>query len=511
MNLEKQQTADLNDRLYEGYYLIQSYQLEDIQAHLDQLAADLPTFDPTDRDYAFAIHCTLSSCFNFIFGKTGQAFEQLAEALQAAKKVRSNKMLTMIYTSLSWHYFLVGAEKNCLAFLNISKQLNEHNKHPLRYISDQFNLAGINMRKHNFNKAIEDLTEILALTEKHGYDSIGLIARNNLLRLKFPYEPMEVIEPQLLALAADAKQGNAFVQAAILDTFGEFYQLNNRWDLAFEQYSLSSNLLRELQAGPIETEAYFHAGNAALRLQNFDEAEKYLNMALDVAIEHDIFMILPECYKALGDLYSETNKENLAIDNYLMHHNMEKKRKNQDFLVGDLEPRGTSDDPELVTDKLLSRIGSDPVTGLLDRTKFLHTLRQLRPALPQRYVVINFRLNDGQDYKPRSITKVLGALGASISAELTENQLACRYTKNDMIIFCPDLDIVDTEALARSIIDSFNNSPDLLIEPWVSALLDIGLIQNKPEHKRAIDTILNLELEMFKDAPVQGGTIKCFL
>lgn len=488
---------------------------DEITAYVDELNNYSSDPDPEVGVFAQTASCALRAIRELSYGTINSTFDEFVKVIILLPKCNDPLIRAMFLKTIGDFYSIFGVFDIALQSFESSDQIATENGFDFLHIADLIAISAIYAGQKQYSKADKLMSDRTQIKNHQGFNWFEIGLMNNTVYTSIPFKPLDQLEGLLLDLIAKDVVGQKNYIAQILDTYGELLEFHGENERALAIYQKAYDSIDTAKNQFDMVNIMFHLSNALMSEERFDDAKVVLSRAEQIVTKVVLYHFLPELHRQLAKYHNALKNESLAIHHHILYHLYTTEERNAPISLPDLldtliEPASNSLDVELTRMDVRAQF-YDPQTGLWDRFLFLSIgFRLVTGKKLTDFCMICFKLNEGTQFKPRSVGKVLKILGDGIRDRIGEDDIAARYSKDSVLILIAQNDVNEAYLITKTILDQFLISAHAEVEPWIASLLDIGITRGADDERYLLQVIERLNVEMFKNKPASGGMIMTF-
>ena len=242
-------------------------------------------------------------------------WEKLSNASNKNKYLKAAKSKTLGNIGIIYHE--QSDYPKALEYYLKALKIDEELKRKSGIAVNLGNIGSVYRNQSDYSKALDYFLKALAVDEELGNkNGIGRELGNigTVYDRQGDYQKAQDYYSKALKINEELGAKNEI--AIWLHWIGDVYSKQSNYPKAQDYYSKALKINEELGNKNGIAYALGKIGDTYTKLKNYKEAEKYLQKALTIATEINALDIVKDQHKNLSELYSQTNKEALALEHY---------------------------------------------------------------------------------------------------------------------------------------------------------------------------------------------------
>lgn len=327
-----------------------------------------------------------------------KAFEFSFGALKIFNGAKNTADLGAVYYSIGTIFFYLSDYDNAIeeymkSYKNYDLAKNEHG------VAESLNgIGSLYYAINDNNKAIHYLNTSL--------ESCNIL-KNNKLKQKVldglgrSYKNLQDYSKALYYLEEcvnliDEINGNPHVKAHAFNNMGDVYFFQDNFEQALTYFEKSLALRKEAGFLTGQSESLNNLAKVHLRLGEYEEASKRLNISLDLSIKSKSVDVQADSYRLFSELYEKTGDHNKALLNFKRFFELDKQIRNEtsDRRAKSIQLRFKVEQEEKERELLRNKNKSlkkysQSLVKLSEIGKMLMTIHQTEDIISKAYAQVN--------------------------------------------------------------------------------------------------------------------------
>lgn len=253
-------------------------------------------------------------------GNFAEALKYRFKELEKWKELNRTNDICITLGNIGISYSDMGNNTKAMEYYVLSLDLSRKIKNTTQTINTLCNIGTIYKTQEKYDKALEYYNESLILAEGLKDETTIAINKGNIgsiFSLENKYN--KALESYLSALEIDTRLGNNGNVVGWLINIGDVYQRQgdsarfkgnaeieqSKSELALRYYNKAAKTAEDIGSKYFQAFAFCNAGNLCIGLKRYDESEKYLRLALEIAKQIDSKEIIMDSHRNFYELYSK--------------------------------------------------------------------------------------------------------------------------------------------------------------------------------------------------------------
>ncbi len=220
-----------------------------------------------------------------------EGIEYHQDALSYAIRIGDIKLQARLYTGLGALLWFDKRFEEALSALLVAREKSEQCSDNEMLIKALTNLALVESSRDNIEKSLDYYRELFTLAEEQGAQQDLLTACLNMQAMYFEIGDYDrSLEYGFKGLNLAHQKESMDEIAAFINNIGNVYTRRKEYDKALEFYIQGIELLDTKHAKPAWiANNYLNIGMSYVHLQQYEEGERYLQKAIDIADKHPTY------------------------------------------------------------------------------------------------------------------------------------------------------------------------------------------------------------------------------